>query len=349
MKKHIAAVSLIAGIATGFTSIPTHAASPRQAIVTNLRLLRLGADAFPGLRSGTLGVDVYKAAADIDVNNPIEAHTAGEMYRSLGTYGSMKEEALTAAGNWKDQLVSLFATSFPSSTAARQAFSADVSSLNQMCNTTVESGVEDQTASCAYSDGSDTLSDKSLPSATLSYRISRVGTVEYIVTSFIEDKGKITRAAMAAAEPLAARTVALIAQREAGHLQHLLSLNNAPPTAVTPLAPAPQHKPAPVVRRAPATTAAFTIRTWVSPDTMPYNAYPTLYVKSAPGATCAASVMYSTGRSPVSFSGYAQTLPASGTVQWSWHEETKGDGGIATVDCSYRGQQREAVAQFAVQ
>ncbi len=107
----------------------------------------------------------------------------------------------------------------------------------------------------------------------------------------------------------------------------------------------PHPRPAP--RHAPA-ARPFTVKAWVSPDAMPYDAYPTLYVKSVPGATCSASVVYSTGRSPVSFDGYAQKLSASGVVQWSWHEETKGDGGTATVDCTYRGQERGVDASFSV-
>jgi hypothetical protein len=50
---------------------------------------------------------------------------------------------------------------------------------------------------------------------------------------------------------------------------------------------------------------------------------PTLYARTMSGATCTASVVYSTGRSPRSFDGYAQTVGRSGVVGWSWHEETR--------------------------
>ena len=81
---------------------------------------------------------------------------------------------------------------------------------------------------------------------------------------------------------------------------------------------------------------------------MPYGARPTLYARSVPGARCSASVVYSTGRSPVSFGGYPQTVGTGGVVSWTWHEETSGTGGTATVTCAYRGQTRRAVATFAV-
>jgi hypothetical protein len=93
----------------------------------------------------------------------------------------------------------------------------------------------------------------------------------------------------------------------------------------------------------------FAVTAWVSPNTMPYDAYPTLFAKSLPGATCSATVVYSTGRSPVSFAGSAQTIGSNGEVQWSWHEETAGSGGTATVDCTYQGRDQTATATFTVQ
>jgi len=108
--------------------------------------------------------------------------------------------------------------------------------------------------------------------------------------------------------------------------------------------PAPGPRPAP--QRRP--TGKFYVQAWVSPSSMPYDAYPTLYAKSVRGARCSASVVYSTGRAPVSFSGYAKTVGASGVVSWSWHEQTKGASGTASVTCSLNRRSGRATATFQV-
>jgi hypothetical protein len=95
--------------------------------------------------------------------------------------------------------------------------------------------------------------------------------------------------------------------------------------------------------------AALTVSASVDPANMPYNAFPTLTATTAVGATCAASVVYTTGRKPTSFDGSAQVVPAGGRVRWAWHEETKGSGGTATVTCTYQRQTRSATATFTVQ
>ncbi len=84
------------------------------------------------------------------------------------------------------------------------------------------------------------------------------------------------------------------------------------------------------------------------PSTMPYDAYPMLYAQSVAGASCSADVEYSTGYSPVSFCGTAQTVPAGGIVRWGWHEETKGTGGEATVTCRFHTARMIAKAAFTV-
>lgn len=89
------------------------------------------------------------------------------------------------------------------------------------------------------------------------------------------------------------------------------------------------------------------VRAWVSPGSMPYNAYPTLNARVQAGASCLASVTYfNTNRRPVSFHGY--TKRSTGTVSWSWHEETKGSGGSAYVPCSLDGRQGSATVTFTV-
>src|SRR5206468_3584288 len=112
-------------------------------------------------------------------------------------------------------------------------------------------------------------------------------------------------------------------------------------SAIKPPPPPPATAP-------PASGGTFILRVRVSPSSMSHNAYPTLYATTVPGASCSASVVYSTGRSPVSFDGSARTVGASGTVTWTWHEETSGTGGAASVACSYGGHTKGATALFRV-
>jgi len=111
-----------------------------------------------------------------------------------------------------------------------------------------------------------------------------------------------------------------------------------------PTRPSPGPPPAPPGHG----SGTFTLRASVSPSSMPYNAYPTLYGQTNPGATCTASVVYSTGRQPRSFDGSARTVGSNGLVSWSWHEETSGDGGTASVQCRYRGQDKSVQVAFTV-
>ncbi len=109
----------------------------------------------------------------------------------------------------------------------------------------------------------------------------------------------------------------------------------------------PSPKPRPVPPPVPS-HGTFTLRAYVSPSSMPYNAYPTLYGQTISGASCTASVVYSTGRQPRSFDGSARTAGGNGVASWNWHEETRGSGGTATVQCTYRGQRKTAQAAFSV-
>lgn len=108
--------------------------------------------------------------------------------------------------------------------------------------------------------------------------------------------------------------------------------------------PPPASKPRPTVQP----SGSLAVRALVSPNPVSYGSHPTLYAYSLPGAVCTASVLYSTGRAPVSFSGSAQTIGGSGKVGWSWHMESKGSGGIGTVTCMLRGQSRSATASFTI-
>jgi hypothetical protein len=114
--------------------------------------------------------------------------------------------------------------------------------------------------------------------------------------------------------------------------------NSAPPPAP------PVSKRQPTVRP----SGTFSVRAAVSPNPVSYGSYPTLYAHSSPGAVCKANVLYSTGRTPVSFSGSPQTVGTSGRVGWSWHMESKGSGGIGTVTCSLRGPSKSATASFTI-
>lgn len=108
-----------------------------------------------------------------------------------------------------------------------------------------------------------------------------------------------------------------------------------------PISPPSTGKP-------PKAPTRFSLRAWVTPNPMPHGAYPTLHAQTVAGASCTASAVYSTGRAPRSFDGSARTAGSSGTVTWTWHEETSGTGETARVTCSYRGTSRTAATSFAV-
>jgi len=111
----------------------------------------------------------------------------------------------------------------------------------------------------------------------------------------------------------------------------------------------PCGRQSPAAPRAPiGTSSHLVIRVSVSPSTMPYDFHPTLFATTSPGALCSPTVVYSTGRQPVSLARSTQLVGATGTVSWTWHEETKGSSGLATVRCSYHGQTATASASFTV-
>jgi hypothetical protein len=117
------------------------------------------------------------------------------------------------------------------------------------------------------------------------------------------------------------------------------SLGPYPPPPVSH--PTPNPKPLPI-------SGTFSVSADVSPNPVSYGQYATLYAKSVQGAVCTASVLYSTGRPPRSFSGSPQTAGASGTVSWQWHMESKGSGGTAGVTCTYHGVSKGATASFRI-
>ncbi len=334
--KKIAAISLAAGIAVGLTGIPVHAASPHQAIT--VRKLAVDAGSFPnGATIMNTNVDKTSAAVNSDAAVMSPSKNSGGAYTRLGSYGSLYEYALLPKFEKALRSLQLMATVFPSSSAAFQAYLFDAAAIQNQgnCQPVSLPSLGVRTESCV------STAQDSTAQGSFMYTVATVGTVEFIVVGLAAADASIhldlnmTRAR-------AITDVSFLAKHEANHVLHLLTLagNNTQPTTPQPL---------PVVKPAPIAAPAFTVTAWVTPSSMSYDAYPTLYVKSAPGASCSASVTYSTGRSPVSFDGSPQTLPANGTASWSWHEETVGSGGTATVDCTYHGQDHTADASFTVQ
>lgn len=78
----------------------------------------------------------------------------------------------------------------------------------------------------------------------------------------------------------------------------------------------------------------------VTPDPMHNNTDAYVSVLTTPGASCHASVVYTTGQIPKAFQGeYYQKsyLAASnGVVAWPWHQDVSASGGWALVSCVYK-------------
>lgn len=92
----------------------------------------------------------------------------------------------------------------------------------------------------------------------------------------------------------------------------------------------------------------FGVKAWVSPSSMSYDAYPTLYARTSPGAKCSASVVYSTGRTPVSFPYVTERANRKGMGSWAWQEETIGNSGVANVTCHFRNATKTVQTGFSV-
>lgn len=94
----------------------------------------------------------------------------------------------------------------------------------------------------------------------------------------------------------------------------------------------------------------FAVQAWVAPRVMRYDIYPALHARTLPGASCTASVIYSTGAASLSFQGYRQVVGSSGEVHWSWHQMLlHGTGGTGYVRCGWKGRTAQASAGFTVQ
>jgi len=92
-----------------------------------------------------------------------------------------------------------------------------------------------------------------------------------------------------------------------------------------------------------------TVSVNVSPNPIPYGAYPTATIHTAAGAVCAISVRYASGRGATSYPDHATTADSSGTIteQGTWHMESKSAGGVLSATCTSKGTQ--ASGSFAFQ
>jgi hypothetical protein len=65
---------------------------------------------------------------------------------------------------------------------------------------------------------------------------------------------------------------------------------------------------------------------------------------------CLSEVVYSTGQQPTSYPAHPTQADASGRIveQGQWHMESKGTGGVATVQCSAGRQTATGQAAFTI-
>jgi len=98
---------------------------------------------------------------------------------------------------------------------------------------------------------------------------------------------------------------------------------------------------------APPALFGWSVKVSVTPDPMPYNAQAAVNARTKVEATCTARVVYNNGRTPVSFHGDAE-VASSGVDTWSWHEQTRSGGGVATVTCAKGGTTHTGSVRFTV-
>jgi len=83
----------------------------------------------------------------------------------------------------------------------------------------------------------------------------------------------------------------------------------------------------------------FAVRVRVSPDPIPYGAFPTLIIATRPGAICAIQVRYTSGRPPASYPDHSVVAAPPGLIreQGRWRVESRSAGGTARVTCTSGG------------
>lgn len=173
------------------------------------------------------------------------------------------------------------------------------------------------------SDGSSTNSDSTYTATYLLMNTGRGWTVSDY--SWVASDGS-TGSAVQDAKPCA-----VVGQ------SHVPSPTSLPPVQTDTSTPVPNSS-----------AGSLAVNVSVDPMVMPYDAHPTVTAQTTVGAQCTATVVYSSGRSPVSFDGSTQTADGSGQVSWTWHEETTGSGGTASVMCTLAGQTVSGQADFSV-
>ncbi|MDB5077461.1 MAG: hypothetical protein JWO42_3640 [Chloroflexi bacterium] len=96
--------------------------------------------------------------------------------------------------------------------------------------------------------------------------------------------------------------------------------------------------------------AKLTVKVAFAPTVIPYDSSAVLAVKTSPGATCSATVVYANGKAAQGFAkhvGKAVHVPKGGISEWVWHEQvTKNKAGTATVRCSLNGSTVVTKAKF---
>jgi hypothetical protein len=113
--------------------------------------------------------------------------------------------------------------------------------------------------------------------------------------------------------------------------------------ALLPVASAPYHQ----AHAAPTALFGWSVKVTVTPDPMHYNMMATVTAHTKSGASCTAAVVYDNGRIPTSFHGVAE-VATTGVDTWTWHEETKSTGSMATVTCTKGSKTHTGSAHFVV-
>jgi hypothetical protein len=95
-------------------------------------------------------------------------------------------------------------------------------------------------------------------------------------------------------------------------------------------------------------SSSFTVSVQVSPNPIPYGAYPTVTIHAS-AAVCAISVRYASGKGPTSYPDHSATANAAGVIveQGRWHMESKSSGGTVSANCS--SHEATATGAFSVQ
>jgi hypothetical protein len=87
------------------------------------------------------------------------------------------------------------------------------------------------------------------------------------------------------------------------------------------------------------------VEVYFTPAVVPLgDYYVSMWVRTHPGATCYAHVVYSTGYDR--YRSEARIADARGHVWWQWHDET-GDSGKGTVTCTWKGHTRQDTDRYS--